>query len=66
MYKLNWEDSCLFNLTYFALHIYPIRNLLHGVDESRWNMPFKETRLGDGVADDAVAMLLPLRLHAAA
>ena len=29
-------------------------------------MPFKETRLGDGVADDAVTMLLPLWLHAAA
>ena len=29
-------------------------------------MPFKETRLGDGVADDAVAMLLPLWLQAAA
>ena len=28
-------------------------------------MPFKETRLGDGVADNAVAMLLPLWLHAA-
>ena len=27
---------------------------------------FKETRLGDDVADDAVAMLLPLWLHAAA
>ena len=26
----------------------------------------KETRLGDGVADDAVAMLLPLWLHASA
>ena len=29
-------------------------------------MPFKETQLGDGVADDAFAMLLPLWLHAAA
>ena len=26
-------------------------------------MPFKETRHGDGVADDAVAMLLLLWLH---
>ena len=29
-------------------------------------MPFKETWLGDGVADDAVAMLLPLLLYAEA
>ena len=48
----------------FALHIFPIRNVLHCVDESWWDMPFKETRLGDGVADNAVAMLLPLWLHA--
>ena len=51
----------------FALHIFPIRNLLHCVDESWWDMPFKETRLGDGVVDNAVAtivMLLPLWLHA--
>ena len=39
-----------------------IRNLLHCVDESWWNMPFKETQHGGGVADDAVAMLL-LWLH---
>ena len=65
MYKWNWDDSCLFNLIYFALHMYQIRNWLHCVDESWWNMPFKEMRLGDGVADDAVAMLLPLLLHTA-
>ena len=29
-------------------------------------MPFKEMRLGDGVADNAFAMLSPLWLHAAA
>ena len=61
-----WDDLCLFHLIYFALHIFHIWNLLLCIDESWWNMPFKETRLGDGVADDAVAMLLPLWLHAAA
>ena len=66
MHNMNWDDSCLVNSIYFALHIYQIRNLLHGVDESRWNMPFKETRLGNDVADDAFAMLLALWLHAAA
>ena len=66
MYKRNWDGFCLVNLIYFALHIFQIRNLLHCVDESWWNMPFNETRLGDGVAEDAVAMLLPLWLHAAA
>ena len=65
MYKRNWDGSCLINLIYFALHIFQIRNLLHCVDESWWNMPFKVTRLGDGVADNAVAML-PLWLHTAA
>ena len=66
MYKWNWDDLCLFALIYFPLHIFHIRNLLHYVDKSWWNMSFKETRLGDSVADDAVAMLLPLWLHAAA
>ena len=66
MYKRNWDDFCLVNLIYFGLHIFQIHNLLHCVDESWWNMPFKETWLGDAVADDAVAMLLPLWLHAAA
>ena len=66
MYTRNWDDFCLVNLIYFTLHIFQIRKLLHCVDESWWNMPFKETPLGDGVADDAVAMLLPLWLHAAA
>ena len=65
-YKRHWDDLCLFNLIYFVLHIFHIRNLLHCVDKSWWNMPFKETRLGDGVADDAVAMVLPLWLHAVA
>ena len=66
MYKWNWDDFCLVNLIYFALHIFHIRNLLHCADESWWNMPFKEMWRGDGVADDAVAMLLPLWPHAAA
>ena len=66
MYKRNWDDFCLVDLIYFAIDIFQIRNLLHCVDESWWNMPFKGTRLSDGVADDAVAMLLPLWLHAAA
>ena len=65
MYNRNWDDLCLFNLIYFALHIFQIRNLPHCVHKSWWNMPFKETRLGDGVVDNAVAMLLPLWLHAA-
>ena len=66
MYKQNSDDFCLVNLLYFALHIFQIRNLLHCVDESWWNVAFKETRLGDGVADDAVGMLLPLWLNAVA
>ena len=66
MYKRNWDDFCLVHLTNFGLHIIQIHNLLHCVDESWWNMPSKETWLGDGVADDAVAMLLPLWLHVAA
>ena len=64
MYKRNWEDFSLVNLIYFALHIFQILNLLHYVDEYWWNMPFKEMWHGDSVADDAVAMLLPLWLHA--
>ena len=59
MYNWNWDGFCLVNLIYFALNIFQIRNLLNCVDESLWNMSFKETRLGDGV------MLLPLCLHAA-
>ena len=66
MYTRNWNDCCLVNLIYSASHIFEIRNLRHCVNESWWNMPFKETRLGDGVADDTVAILLPLWLHAAA
>ena len=66
MYKGNWDDFCLVNSIYFALYIFLIRILLDCVDESWWNMPFKVTRPSDDVADDAVAMLLPLWLHAAA
>ena len=57
---------CLVNLIFFALHIFQICNLFHCIDESWWNMPFKETQLSDGVAGGAVAMLLPLWLYAAA
>ena len=39
---------CLVNLIYFVLHIFKIRNLPHCVDESLWNMPFKEMQLGGG------------------
>ena len=63
MYQRNWDGSCLVNLTYFPLCFFQIGNLLHCVDEFWWNMPFKETGHGDGVADDAVAMLLLLWLH---
>ena len=63
MYQRNWDGSCLVNLTYFPLRIFQIRSLLHCVDESWWDMPFKESRHGDGVADDSVAMLLLLWLH---
>ena len=63
MYKRYRDGSCLINLIYFALHVFQIRNLLHCVDESWLNMSFKVTRLGEGVADDAVAMLLPLWMH---
>ena len=66
MYKRNWDDLRRFDLIYPALHIFHIRNLLNCVDESCWNMPFKETRLGGGMADDAVALSLPLWLHVAA
>ena len=48
MYKWNWDYFFLVKLIYFALHIFQIRNLLHCVDESWWNMPFKGTRLSDG------------------
>ena len=41
-----------------VIYIFSILNLLHCLDESWWNMPFK--------GDDAVAMLLSLWLHAAA
>ena len=46
MYKWNWDGSCLVKLIYFVLHIFQIRNLPNWVDESRWNMPSKETWLG--------------------
>ena len=45
MYKRNLEHFFLVNLIYFGLHIFQIHNLLHCVDESWWNTPFKETWL---------------------
>ena len=63
MYQRNWNGSCLVDLIRFQLRIFQICNLLNCVDESWWNMPFKEQWRGDGVADDAVAMLLPLWPH---
>ena len=52
--------------SYSQWHIFQIRNLFHCVAESWWNMPFKGTRLGNGVTDDAVAKLLRLSQHASA
>ena len=66
MYKWNWDDSCLVNLIYSAVHIFQNCNFLHWVGESWWNMPFEGTWLRDSVADHAVAILLSLWLHAAA
>ena len=69
VYKRNWDGSYLMNLTqnsYSLLYIFQIRNLFHCVVESWWNMPFKGTRHGDGVADGAVAKLLQLWQHALA
>ena len=69
MYKRNWDSSWLMNLTqksYSGLHIFQIRNLFHCIAESWWNMPFKGTRHGNGVADGAVAKLLRLWQHASA
>ena len=57
------------NLTqksYLWLHIFQFRNLFHCVAESWWNMQFKRTRHGNGVADGTVAKLLSLWLHASA
>ena len=44
MYKRNWDGFCLVNLIYFAFSIFQTRNLLHCIDESWWNMTFKEMR----------------------
>ena len=57
VYKRNWDGPCLMNLTqnsYSWLHIFQIGNLFHCVVDSWWNMPFKGTRHGNGVADGAV------------
>ena len=63
MYKRNWDDFCLVNLIYFALHIFQIRFIaLMNLGET---CHLKRRDLAT-VADDAVAMLLPLWLHAAA
>ena len=56
------DDFCRVNFIHFALHIFQIRNLLHCVNDTWWNMPFKEIRLGD-LTDDAVGILLPVSLH---
>ena len=69
VYKRNWDGSYLMNLTqksYSWFHIFQIRNLFHCVAESRWNMPFKGSRHGNGVVDGAVAKLLRLWQHASA
>ena len=67
VYKRNWDASCLMNLTqqsYLKSHIFQIPNLFHCVAESWWNMPFKGTRHGNGIADAAVAKPLRLWQHA--
>ena len=56
----------LIQKTYSLLHIFQIRNLFHCFAESWWNMPFKGTRHGNGVADGAVAKLLRLWHHSSA
>ena len=69
VYKRNWDGPCLMNLTqnsYSWLHIFQIGNLFHCVVDSWWNMPFKGTRHGNGVADGAVAKRLQLWQHASA
>ena len=69
VYKRNWDGSCPTNLTqksYAQLHNFQIRNLFHCVVESWWNMPFKGTRHGNGLADGVVAKLLRLWQHASA
>ena len=48
------------------LHIFQIGNLFHCIVDSWWNMPFKGTRHGNGVADGAVAKRLLLWQHASA
>ena len=63
LYKGNWAGFWLINSTqksYSKLHIFKIRNLFYCVAESWWNMPFKRTRHGNGVAYVAVAKLLRL------
>ena len=69
VYKRSWDGPCLMNLTqnsYSWLHIFQIGNLFHCVVDSWWNMPFKGTRHGNGVADGAVAKRLQLWQHASA
>ena len=59
---LVWLILIYFEVTYTCIS----NSQFHCIDESWWNMPFKETRLGDGVADNAVAMLISLWLLEAA
>ena len=63
LYKRNWDGSWLMYLTqqiYSYLHIFQTRSLFHCVAESWWNMPFKGTRHGNGMADGVIAKLLRL------
>ena len=58
MHSRNRDYIWLVNLIYFALHIFQIRNLLHCVWESWWNMPFKETWFGNAT-DNYLTHCLP-------
>ena len=60
VYERNWDGSCLMSLIQKNLLVITFRNLFHCIAESWWNMPFKGTRHGNGVADGAVAKLLRL------
>ena len=59
------ETDFVWLIWYISAIYFQIRSA-YCVDKSWWNMPFIETRHGDGVADGAVAMLLRLWLQGAA
>ena len=65
MYKWNWDGSCLVKLIYFVLHIFKFAICLIGLMNLGETCHLKRRDLV-AVADDAVAVLLPLWLHAAA